>query len=69
MTLDVICKMEVDEADALARGMVSEFGRQTYYFCSPYCKQRFDNQPNDYAKDPPLSLDEIPETSFHPFAG
>jgi YHS domain-containing protein len=47
MVLDVICKMEVDERKARWK---SEYKGKTYYFCSSLCKQKFDSNPEKYAK-------------------
>ena len=41
MAKDLICGMDVDEKTALR----SEYKGQTYYFCSPACKQAFDRNP------------------------
>jgi len=46
---DVVCGMQVDEEQAEASGLTSEYGGQTYYFCSPGCKQTFDQNPEAYA--------------------
>lgn len=43
--LDPICGMEVQEARARARGLVSEQGGTSWFFCSPGCKQAFDRDP------------------------
>jgi YHS domain-containing protein len=45
MGLDPVCGMEVNPASAEAH---SEFGGQTFYFCSPECKQKFDAKPEQY---------------------
>jgi len=39
--------MQVDELTAAGR---SEYQGQTYYFCSQTCKNRFDQNPQQYAK-------------------
>ncbi len=46
MAKDPVCGMDVDEKKAGAR---SEYKGQTYYFCSPGCKQTFDKDPERYA--------------------
>jgi len=38
--------MRVDEPRAAGR---SDYQNQTYYFCSAGCKQRFDQNPQQYA--------------------
>lgn len=44
---DPICGMQVDEQKAAGK---SEYEGQTYNFCSPGCKTRFDQNPEQYAK-------------------
>ena len=46
MTKDPVCGMEVDEKTATNK---SEYKGQTYYFCSPGCKNAFDKDPEKYA--------------------
>ena len=43
---DPVCGMEVDEQQAKGK---SEYQGKTYYFCSTGCKQRFDQNPQQYA--------------------
>jgi Cu+-exporting ATPase len=45
MALDPVCKMTVEPAKAAAQ---SNYGGQTYYFCSVGCKQKFDRDPQPY---------------------
>jgi Cu+-exporting ATPase len=45
MGLDPVCKMEVNPASAAAQ---SEWGGQTFYFCSTECKRKFDAEPERY---------------------
>ena len=45
MAIDPVCGMTVQE-DA-AKG-VSEYKGQSYYFCSPVCKKKFDADPEKY---------------------
>jgi len=47
METDVICGMQVDPKQA-AGG--SEYQGRTYYFCSPGCKRKFDDNPAKYVK-------------------
>ncbi|HEX7296841.1 MAG TPA: YHS domain-containing protein [Pyrinomonadaceae bacterium] len=44
---DPVCGMEVDEQDAAGR---SQHQGQTYYFCSEDCKEKFDQNPQQYAQ-------------------
>jgi YHS domain-containing protein len=48
MAIDPICKMEVDEETAQYK---SEYKGKTYYFCAPGCKKKFDENPDQYAKE------------------
>jgi YHS domain-containing protein len=45
MAIDPVCKMKVDEATAK---WTSEYQGETYYFCSPGCKQAFEKSPEQY---------------------
>lgn len=47
MATDPVCKMTVDEQKAAAK---SESKGQTYYFCAPACKAKFDKNPSAYVK-------------------
>ena len=47
MRKDLVCDMHVDEHSAAA---VSHYGGVTYYFCSPSCKEQFDEQPKRYIR-------------------
>jgi Cu+-exporting ATPase len=46
MEKDVICGMQVDPKKAAGS---SEYQGKTYYFCSPGCKRKFDQNPAQYA--------------------
>ncbi len=45
---DPVCGMDVDESEAKAGGLKSEYRGRTYYFCSEHCKQDFDKDPARY---------------------
>jgi len=45
MVIDPVCKMEVDEAKAVA---TSEYKGKKYYFCAASCKQAFNKDPEKY---------------------
>ncbi len=45
MSIDPVCKMKVDEQKAAGK---SEYKGQTYYFCAPVCKKKFDADPERY---------------------
>ena len=47
MATDPVCGMTVDENSAEA---TSTYKGKTYYFCSEDCKEIFDEQPEEYAK-------------------
>ena len=42
---DPVCGMEVDTQTA---ENTSNYEGQTYYFCSPECKESFDSEPEKY---------------------
>jgi P-type Cu+ transporter len=44
-TIDPVCAMEIDPATAAGR---SEYGGQTFHFCSPACKGKFDVAPEEF---------------------
>lgn len=48
MSIDPVCGMEVDPADAAGQ---SEYKDEVFYFCSPVCKQKFDQNPDAYTGD------------------
>jgi YHS domain-containing protein len=45
MTIDPVCKVELEEASAVAE--VDYLGIR-YYFCSERCKHEFDRHPEQY---------------------
>ena len=44
---DPVCGMQIEESDAA--GHVRYEG-QTFYFCSPACKEKFDANPSQFNK-------------------
>ncbi|HEY8447959.1 MAG TPA: YHS domain-containing protein [Thermomicrobiales bacterium] len=44
---DPVCGMEIDSSQAAAQ---SQYQGQTYYFCSQECKEKFDQNPQQYVK-------------------
>ena len=50
MVRDPVCGMQIDEEQAEAQGLVSDFDGEEYFFCSPGCKQSFDQNPAAYAE-------------------
>ena len=61
VTKDPVCGLNVDESKAKAAGLQNTFENQTYYFCSPGCKQHFEKNPKRYAG----KLGRVPEASGH----
>ncbi|MEW6660499.1 MAG: efflux RND transporter periplasmic adaptor subunit [Thermodesulfobacteriota bacterium] len=49
---DPVCGLKVDASKAKAAGFQSTYNNQTYYFCSPGCKEHFDKNPGRYAAKP-----------------
>ncbi len=47
MARDPVCNMEVNEQNAAAQ---TRYQGQNYYFCSQGCKEKFDQNPQQYAK-------------------
>ena len=47
MVKDPVCGMTIDEKTAKGQ---SGYSGQTYYFCAPICKTRFDQDPAKYVK-------------------
>jgi YHS domain-containing protein len=46
MAKDPVCGMQVDEKKAAGQ---SQYQGKTFYFCSPVCKKKFDQNPAQYA--------------------
>jgi P-type Cu+ transporter len=42
---DPVCGMDIETATAAGR---TEYKEQTYYFCGPKCKEKFDLNPEQY---------------------
>jgi YHS domain-containing protein len=55
MAKDIVCGMEVNEQRAAGK---SEYQGRAYYFCSPGCQQRFDEDPGRYA-DPRMAQEDV----------
>lgn len=58
VAIDPICKMEVDIDSA---ELYSDYEGRRYYFCAPYCKQTFDENPEKYKNQD--TREETPEVS------
>ena len=48
MVKDLVCGMQVEEEAAESQGLMSEYEGEEYFFCSPGCKQSFDQNPEAY---------------------
>ena len=46
--IDPVCRMELDQRDATG---TSEYEGKTYYFCSTACKEKFDENPDEYTEE------------------
>ena len=48
IAIDPICKMDVETSTA---ELFSDYDGKTYYFCNPYCKSVFDENPEQYKNE------------------
>lgn len=48
MTKDPVCEANVDEVEAMAKGLTAEFHGQKECFCSEACKTLFEQDPAQY---------------------
>lgn len=48
MATDPVCGMQVDEEEARAQGLTSEYHGLEIFFCSPGCKRAFEKDPPGY---------------------
>ena len=48
MSIDPVCGMQVEETQAAGK---STYRDGVFYFCSPQCKQEFDDDPETYTGD------------------
>jgi Cu+-exporting ATPase len=48
MAKDPVCGMQVNEQQAAG---TSKYQGETYYFCSPGCQERFDQNPERYTSE------------------
>lgn len=44
---DVVCGMQIEPTEAFGK---SEHKGETFYFCAPGCKRKFDADPEPYVK-------------------
>ncbi len=61
IAIDAICKMKVDIASA---DIYSDYEGKRYYFCSQYCKDTFEADPEKY-REPDVSMQE-PQIAVDP---
>lgn len=54
MALDPVCGMEANETD----GITAEYGGTTYHFCSPDCREFFEEHPERFVDEPHPHLGE-----------
>jgi YHS domain-containing protein len=59
MAKDPVCGMDVNEKNAPA---MSDKGGQTHYFCSPTCKQKFEQNPQQFTGKSQPSAKHQPHT-------
>ena len=52
MEKDPVCLMDIDEGEAKAKGLTTEWHGQSQVFCSEQCKEEFDDSPELYASEP-----------------
>ncbi len=50
MAKDLVCGMDVDEHEAQAKGLTSEYQGEIYYFCAPGCKRQFEKTPEQFVQ-------------------
>lgn len=44
---DLVCGMQIEEEDAAGQ---ADYKGQTYYFCASGCQRKFEENPEQYAK-------------------
>jgi membrane fusion protein, copper/silver efflux system len=50
---DPVCGMNIDEGRAKAEGNMRQYRDQTFFFCSPQCRDEFGKDPQRYLKSAP----------------
>jgi YHS domain-containing protein len=66
MAKDPVCGMEVDEQRAARQ---NEHQGRTYYFCSPGCQQRFEEDPTRYSDPRTARQDATRQLTVQPGKG
>jgi len=77
MHIDPVCGMEIEEKEAAGS---STYKGVVYYFCSQYCKEEFDKDPEKFLKEKPkktitdrsttpVRAEETPEIKYSPKSG
>lgn len=57
MAKDPVCGMQVDKKNPAGK---SEYKGKIYFFCSPGCKESFEEEPDKY-----INKDEVDSGSHH----
>jgi len=52
MAIDPVCYADVDEETATQK---TTYKGETYYFCTPSCRKKFEENPGKYTKLGPIS--------------
>jgi len=64
IAIDPICKMEVDTTTA---ELYTDYKGNRYYFCAPYCKEKFEENPEEYIEqEVPGTEEEEKEVAIDP---
>jgi YHS domain-containing protein len=53
LRFDPVCAMVISPGRARAR---ADYEGATYYFCSPNCRDRFEQEPSSYLRNAPLAF-------------
>jgi Cu+-exporting ATPase len=61
---DPVCGMQVETPKARH---TSEYGGETYYFCSPGCKRSFEKEPEKYGPHPMVRTQGVGKRSLRSF--
>jgi YHS domain-containing protein len=64
--IDPVCGAELDEQQTARK---SEYQDRAYYFCSPDCKQRFEEDPTRYADPRTARQDATRQLTVQPDEG
>lgn len=59
-TLDMVCKMSVDEAEARQDGLIFEYQGRSFLFCNPGCREKFKAAPARYLDASAAEVSALP---------